>query len=240
MWGGNLAENRASELALMTNAAVLAVDQNSTNNRQLTGGTRPVWTADVPGTTHKYVALFNRDVATANVSVNLADLGIGSAIATDLWSGANLGTIGGTFTRSIPAHGTGLYRLVTQTTTPVPGTLTLTARHSGKLLDVFSGSTVDGADVVQWTANGQANQRWRFQDVGGGYSTVTSVNSTETLRPCGLHRSPIRAHMTENHATCSTYVRTRAVRAFSSSRTRGALMMEQRLSGVGFHQWMCR
>ena len=49
MWGGNLTENRASELALMTNAAVLAVDQNSTNNRQLYGGTRQVWAADVPG-----------------------------------------------------------------------------------------------------------------------------------------------------------------------------------------------
>ena len=43
MWGGNLIENRAAELALMTNAAVLAVDQRSTNNRQLTGGTRQVW-----------------------------------------------------------------------------------------------------------------------------------------------------------------------------------------------------
>jgi alpha-galactosidase len=181
MWGGNLVENRAAELALMTNAAVLAVDQNSTNNRQHSGGTRPVWTADVPGTNHRYVALFNREGATATVSVNLAELGIGSATATDLWSGANLGTVSGTFARSLPAHGAGLYRLATQTTTPVPSASTLTVRHSGKLLDVFNASTVDGADVVQWAANGQANQRWRFQDAGGGYSTVTSVNSGKCL-----------------------------------------------------------
>ena len=93
MWGGNLAENRAAELALMTNAAVLAVDQNSTNNRQLTGGTRQVWAADVPGSNDRYVALFNRESAAATVSVNLADLGIGSATVTDLWSGASLGTV---------------------------------------------------------------------------------------------------------------------------------------------------
>lgn len=118
MWGGNLVENRTSELALMTNDAVLAVNQNSTNNRQLYGGSRQVWTADVPGTNHRYVALFNREDATANVSVNLADLGIGSATVTDLWTGANLGTATEALTHSIPAHGSGLFRLATLTTVP--------------------------------------------------------------------------------------------------------------------------
>ncbi|BCB90743.1 RICIN domain-containing protein [Phytohabitans suffuscus] len=181
MWGGNLVENRAAELALMTNAAVLAVDQRSANNRQLYGGTRQVWTADVPGTGDKYVALFNREGAAAGVTLSLADLGIGSATVTDLWSGTGLGTASGTFTRTLPAHGAGLYRLVPQTTVPVPPAYTFTARHSGKLLDVYNASTVDGADVVQWAANGQANQRWRVQDAGGGYSTVVSANSGKCL-----------------------------------------------------------
>jgi hypothetical protein len=181
MWGGNLTENRASELALMTNTAVLAVDQNSAGNRQLTGGNRPVWVADVPGTNHRYVALFNRDSAAGNVSVSLAQLGIGSATVTDLWSGAGLGSVSGTFTRSIPAHGAGLYRLSTQTTVPVPTRHTLTARHSGKLLDVFDASTADDANIVQWTANGQTNQQWELRDAGGGYSTVVSANSGKCL-----------------------------------------------------------
>jgi alpha-galactosidase len=181
MWGGNLTENRAAELALMTNGAVLAVDQASTNNRQLAGGTFPVWAADVPSSTHRYVALFNRSGATANVSLSLADLGIGSATVTDLWSGAGLGTVTGTLTRSLPAHGAGLYRLVPQTTVPPPTTYTLTARHSGKLADVFNASTADGANVVQWAANGQVNQRWRFVDAGGGYVTVVSANSGRCL-----------------------------------------------------------
>ncbi|WFE65389.1 alpha-galactosidase [Micromonospora sp. WMMD714] len=181
MWGGNLVENRPAELALMTNSAVLAVDQRSANNRQLTGGTRQVWVADVPDSTDRYVALFNREGAAATVSLNLADLGIGSATATDLWSGAALGTSTGTFSRSLPAHGAGLYRLTPQTTTPTPTTYTLTARHSAKLLDVSNAATTDGANVVQWTANGQANQRWRFSDAGGGWSTVVSVNSGKCL-----------------------------------------------------------
>jgi alpha-galactosidase len=181
MWGGNLAENRASDLALMTNAAVLAVDQNSANNRQLSSGTRQVWTADVPGSTDRYVALFNRESGTANVSVDLADLGIGSAAVTDLWSGASLGTVNGTLTRSLPAHGAGLYRLTPGTTVPVPTTYTLAAQHSGKLLDVSNNATNDGADIVQWAANGQPNQRWRFQDAGGGYQTVVSAHSGKCL-----------------------------------------------------------
>ncbi|MEU3164796.1 alpha-galactosidase [Streptosporangium sp. NPDC006930] len=181
MWGGNLVENRPAELALMTNSAVLAVDQHSTDNRRLYGGTRQVWTANVPDSDHRYVALFNRESATANVSVNLADLGIGSAVVTDLWSGANLGTSTGTFTRSLPPHGSGLYRLAPQTTTPTPTTYTMTARHSSKSLDVNNAATTDGANIVQWTANGQANQRWRFQDAGGGYYTVTSVSSGKCL-----------------------------------------------------------
>jgi hypothetical protein len=179
MWGGNLVENRAAELALMTNAAVLAVDQNSTGNRELYGGTNRVWTANVPGSNDRYVALFNRGGSTATVSVNLADLGFGSVAATDLWSGANLGTSSGTFARSLPAHGAGLYRLVPQST--VPAASTLTARHSGKLADVFNGSVDNGANVVQWAANGQTNQQWRFVDVGGGYNQVVSVSSGKCL-----------------------------------------------------------
>lgn len=178
MWGGNLVENRASDLALMTNAAVMSVDQNSTNNRQLVGGSRQVWAADIPGSNDRYVALFNRDNTSGTVSATLSALGMGSATVTDLWSGAGLGTVSTTFTRSLPAHGAGLYRLSPRTTATVH---TLTAGHSGKLLDVFNLSTDDGADIVQWTANGQNNQRWEFRDTGDGHAQVVNVNSGKCL-----------------------------------------------------------
>lgn len=178
MWGGNLVENRASDLALMTNAAVMSVDQNSTNNRQLVGGSRQVWAADIPGSNDRYVALFNRDNTSGTVSATLSALGMGSATVTDLWSGAGLGTVSTTFARSLPAHGAGLYRLSPRTTATVH---TLTAGHSGKLLDVFNLSTDDGADIVQWTANGQNNQRWEFRDTGDGHAQVVNVNSGKCL-----------------------------------------------------------
>jgi alpha-galactosidase len=188
MWGGNLTDNRASELALMTNSRVIAVDQNSTNNRQITGGTYTVWAADIPGSSDKYVALFNRSSASATVSLNLNALGATSATATDLWSGSSVGSFTTTFSRSIPAHGAGLYRLVLSgsAATPVPPTYyTLTARHSGKLLDVFNASVADGGDVVQWAANSGANQQWQFVTVSGGYYNLVNRNSGKCLDVAG-------------------------------------------------------
>ncbi len=58
--GGNLPKNDEFTLALMSNDEVLAVNQNSTNNRQLFNTNNQVaWVADVPGSTARYVALFN-------------------------------------------------------------------------------------------------------------------------------------------------------------------------------------
>ena len=59
--GGNLPKNDEFTLSLLINDEVLAVNQNSTNNRQLFNTNSMVaWMADLPGSKDKYVALFNR------------------------------------------------------------------------------------------------------------------------------------------------------------------------------------
>jgi len=184
MWGGNLPDNTAADLALMNNAAVLAVDQHSANNRELVSGPYPVWAADIPGSGDKYVALFNRSSAAATVSLALSSLGATSAAANDLWNGSGVGAFSTSFSRTLPAHGAGLYRLALSGSVPVtpPATYaTFTARHSGKRLDVFNGSLDDGGSVVQWAANGGTNQQWQFVDVGGGYYNLVNRNSGKCL-----------------------------------------------------------
>jgi hypothetical protein len=60
--GGNMPKNDEFTLSLMTNDEVIAVDQQSTNNRQLFAAnnkTQFAWVADVPGSKDKYVAIFN-------------------------------------------------------------------------------------------------------------------------------------------------------------------------------------
>jgi len=57
----------------------------------------------------------------------------------------------------------------------------LTARHSGKVLDVTNGSTADGGDVVQWTANSGTNQQWSIISVGNDYYKIVNRNSGKVL-----------------------------------------------------------
>jgi hypothetical protein len=58
--GANLPQDDDFTLSLLTNDEILAVDQNSANNRQLFNTNNQVaWIADVPGSKDKYLALFN-------------------------------------------------------------------------------------------------------------------------------------------------------------------------------------
>ena len=119
MLGADLPDTDPATLALLTNDGALAVSQNSTNNRQLfRNGDLIAWTADVPGSKSKYLAVFNAQDAVAGssgnpkVPVSLADLGFGSGCRIhDIWTGQKLGKISGEFAPAIPFHGAGLYRV---------------------------------------------------------------------------------------------------------------------------------
>ncbi|WP_199044481.1 BNR-4 repeat-containing protein [Glycomyces salinus] len=54
-------------------------------------------------------------------------------------------------------------------------------RGSGKCMDVVSGSTENGAEIIQWDCHGGDNQRWELRDVGGGYFEVVSRASGRCL-----------------------------------------------------------
>ena len=44
----------------------------------------------------------------------------------------------------------------------VDGTYTVVSAIRGKCLDVRGGSIYNGAALIQWTCNGQANQNWNI------------------------------------------------------------------------------
>ncbi len=62
-----------------------------------------------------------------------------------------------------------------------PGHYQLTARHSGKALDVAQSSTLDGAKIQQWTGHGGANQQWSLQSTGDGYYKLIARHSGKAL-----------------------------------------------------------
>jgi alpha-galactosidase len=119
MFGGHLPDTDEFTLTLITNDEVLAVDQKSTEGRQLFRHDDLIaWTANVPNSSDKYVALFNAQDALANggagvaVPVNLTDLGFSdSCRVRDLWKHTDLGTFNNQLAQMIPFHGAGLYRV---------------------------------------------------------------------------------------------------------------------------------
>ncbi|WP_065814180.1 NPCBM/NEW2 domain-containing protein [Hymenobacter sp. DG25B] len=78
MFGGDLPSNDAFTLSLLTNKEVLAVNRNSTNNRQLFRRDNLIaWTADDPATGDKFLALFNaqdQELAPASEAVWASDV----------------------------------------------------------------------------------------------------------------------------------------------------------------------
>ncbi|MFC8300801.1 ThuA domain-containing protein [Micromonospora orduensis] len=77
----------------------------------------------------------------------------------------------------VPGTGTG---------TGVAGkTWTLTAQHSGKLMDVSGVSTADGAQLTQWAATGGNNQKWQAVDAGGGAVYLKAVHSGKCAEVIG-------------------------------------------------------
>lgn len=122
MFGGNLPETDEFTLSLITNDEVLAVDQRNTDGHQLFRNDDLIaWTADVPNSSDKYIALFNAKDPAPNASaerlavpINLKDAGFaGSCRVRDLWQHTDLGTFKGQFAPVIPFHGAKLYRVGT-------------------------------------------------------------------------------------------------------------------------------
>jgi ricin-type beta-trefoil lectin protein/cellulase (glycosyl hydrolase family 5) len=57
----------------------------------------------------------------------------------------------------------------------------ITNVNSGKVMDVVGQSTANSAEVKQYTWNNGANQKWAFQDAGGGYYNLVNLNSGKCL-----------------------------------------------------------
>ncbi len=116
MMGGDLPSLDSWTLALLTNPEVLAVDQHSIGNRELLepeNGREAVWEAKTRDGKAKYVALFNRGKAAAEVAVTWPELGVaGKQRVRDLWQRRDLGVYQDRFSETIPPHGAGLYELL--------------------------------------------------------------------------------------------------------------------------------
>ena len=111
--GGYLPWNDSFTESLITNDEVLAVDKFSEQNQQLFRKNGLIaWTAQVPNSHDRYLALFNTQDTSNVISVPLMLLDFkASAKFRDLWAQNDMGTCDRIFSQAIPAHGAALFRV---------------------------------------------------------------------------------------------------------------------------------
>jgi len=157
--GDDLTKLDSYGLSLLTNDDVIAVDQAGNPAKPVSQRTdQQVWYAKNADGSYT-VALFNMGDSTATVTANWNDLGIsGSASVRDLWSHSNLGTVSGSFSASLPSHGSRLLTIKPKSTGSAPampanlhGTAS-TATTTSVAWDASTGAT--GYDVY---VNGAKN-----------------------------------------------------------------------------------
>ena len=124
--GGNLPSLASDSFttSLLTNTNILAIDQNSLNNHQVSNASnKVVWEADVPNSASKYLGLFNIGNTTTSVSTTFASLGLSATTSYDvvnLWTNADLGHFTGTFSQSLTTDTSGIYEIVNTVATTAP------------------------------------------------------------------------------------------------------------------------
>jgi alpha-galactosidase len=162
--GTDLTSLDSTDLGLLKNSAVIAVDQDGIPaDRVIDSGNEQVFDKR-PGNGTWDIGVFNTDTsASQTFSVSLAQLGLsGSASVTDLWSGAALGTASGTFTTTVPAGGVTLISATPGSGTG--GTGELVSSQSGDCLDTRGNGSpgpyvyFPGTVEQIWPCNGGINQ----------------------------------------------------------------------------------
>jgi alpha-galactosidase len=114
----------ASMIDTLKNPEIVGVDQDPLaiqGVRVASSGSTDVYSKVLSGTGQRAVVLLNRGETAAPVTVNLADAGLqGTASVRDLRGRADRGTATGSYTATVPAHGTAFLKL--RGTDLVPGT----------------------------------------------------------------------------------------------------------------------
>jgi alpha-galactosidase len=117
--GNDLTKMSAATKATLTNAEVIAVDQDPLGKQgrvvATPGSNLEVWSKEMTGTNVRAVALFNRGSAAANITVQWSQIGLptGAASVRDLWAAKDLGPFTGSYTAtSVPSHSVVMLKIV--------------------------------------------------------------------------------------------------------------------------------
>jgi alpha-galactosidase len=111
--GGDLRHLDRPTLDLLTNPEVISVNQASYDNQPhfVVDGIR-VWSARVPGSQDRYLALFNTDKIERSVRLRLDMIDLnGPVCVRDLWARRDVERAFDSLIKTLPSHSAALYRL---------------------------------------------------------------------------------------------------------------------------------
>lgn len=142
--GVDLTKLNSTELTDLKNSAVIAVDQDGIDARRIVSNVNQQAFAKTEQNGDVILGLFNYNgSASQTVTVSLAAAGIdGSATATNLWTGAGMGTLSGTYSVTLGAGASQLIKLV-----PVAGSAHATTYQAASSANSLAGgATVAGCN----------------------------------------------------------------------------------------------
>ncbi|GGF62405.1 hypothetical protein GCM10010912_04430 [Paenibacillus albidus] len=187
--GNNLSNMTAFTRETLMNPEVIAVDQDPLGRQGVLVSDvdgRQVYSKILQTTGTRAVVLFNRSESPSTMSVNFTSLGLGSSVAVrDLWQKADLGTFTGSYSATVPAHGTVMLKLTgtEAATSPVVSgkTYRIIPKSTGLSAAVEASSTANGAKVLQWDYGIAQNDKWIVKATSGGFYKIINVKSGKAL-----------------------------------------------------------
>ncbi|KAF8576670.1 carbohydrate-binding module family 35 protein [Ramaria rubella] len=119
----NLTNVSTTTLNILKNKNILAVNQDplgkSIGFMRRYANDHDVWAGPLSdGST--IVIVINMQTSARNLTFNLADAGFTSATVTDLWTGVSLGKLANSYTASVAAHGSFVFKFSNGVRAPVP------------------------------------------------------------------------------------------------------------------------
>jgi hypothetical protein len=178
--GDDLTKLDSYGLSLLTNDEVLAVDQAGTPATPVSQRTdQQTWyTRNADGS--YTVALFNLGSAPATVTAQWSDLGIsGTSAVHDLWSHQNLASANGSFSATLPAHGSRLLRITPASSNKptIPANVHGTATTSSSVSLAWTASADSSSTVSSYEVDSDGH---KVASVTGTSATVTGLPASAT------------------------------------------------------------
>ncbi len=145
---------------ILLNKEVIAINQDSAGiqgTRVKAANGLEVWCKPMGSIngTKKAVALLNRNQSAKDITVNFSDIGFSDTVTVrDLWAKADRGSFTGSYTMTVPSHGTGLLLISSGPAEPISAFTNIEAEHFSLKSGIQTETCSEGGEDIGYIQNG--------------------------------------------------------------------------------------